>query len=261
MGKDPKVSKKEAARISKYSKAVYKISRLNALLEAIQSSPSRINKILVQKGTRRTQVEQILKAARRNNVPFLFVPKKKLDSLDRNHQGAIAFLSPKSYSSLEDILQASPRPFLLLLDGIEDPQNLGAIVRTAEAAGVNGIILPERRSAGITESVAAVSAGALEHVRITRVKNLARTMDALKERGIWLVGAEGGQKDLWFDFDFKMPLGLVFGSEGKGLRPLVRKKCDKILSLPLQGKISSLNVASAAAVFIFEVVRQRGNKK
>ncbi len=237
-----------------------KISRLNALIETIQSSPSRVNKILVQKGTRRSLVGQILKAARRNNIPFLFVPKKKLDSLDRNHQGAIAFLSPKEYALLEDILLSSQLPFFLLLDGIEDPQNLGAIIRTAEGAGVNGIILTERRSAGITEAVATVSAGALEHVQVTRVKNLARTMEILKEKGIWLVGAEGGQKELWHDFDFKVPIGLVFGSEGKGLRPLVRKKCDKILSLPLSGKISSLNVASAAAVFIYEVVRQRGDK-
>jgi 23S rRNA (guanosine2251-2'-O)-methyltransferase len=197
-----------------------KISRLNALIEAIMSSPSRVNKILVQKGTRRSFVGQILKAARKNNIPFLFVPKKKLDTLDRNHQGAIAFLSPKEYVLLEDILLSSQLPFFLLLDGIEDPQNLGAMV-----------------------------------------KNLARTMEILKEKGIWLVGAEGGQKELWHDFDFKVPIGLVFGSERKGLRPLVRKKCDKILSLPLHGKIPSLNVASAAAVFIYEVVRQRGDKK
>lgn len=238
-----------------------KISRLNALIETVRSSPSRINKILVQKGTRRSLVGQILNAARRNNIPFLFVPKKKLDSLDRNHQGAIAFLSPKEYASLEDLLLSSQPLFFLLLDGIEDPQNLGAIIRTAEGAGVNGIILTERRSAGMTETVAKVSAGALEHVPITRVKNLARTMEILKEKGIWLVGAEGGQEDQWYDFDFNVPIGLVFGSEGRGLRPLVRKKCDKILSLPLQGKISSLNVASAAAVFIYEVIRQRGDKK
>jgi 23S rRNA (guanosine2251-2'-O)-methyltransferase len=240
---------------------VQKISRLNALLETVLSSPSRINKILVQKGTHRSLVEQILKAARKNRVPFQFVPKKKLDSLDRHHQGAIALVSPKMYASLDDILQSSQCPFLILLDGIEDPQNLGAIIRTAEGAGVNGIIIPERRSAGLTEAVAAVSAGAVEHVSIARVKNLARTMETLKEKGIWLIGAEGGEKDLWFDFDFNVPLALVFGSEGKGLRPLVKSKCDKILSLPLQGKILSLNVASAAAVFIFEVIRQRKNKK
>jgi len=170
-------------------------------------------------------------------------------------------VSPKGFSSVEEILSSATVPLVVLLDGIEDPQNLGAIIRTAEGAGVDGIILPERRSAGITEAVASVSAGALEYLKVARVKNLARTMEDLKRRGIWLVGAEGGQDEYWYEFDYCVPLGLVLGSEGKGLRPLIRKSCDKILSIPLPGKMSSLNVSAAAAIFLFEVIRQRKLKK
>ncbi|MFQ6109511.1 MAG: 23S rRNA (guanosine(2251)-2'-O)-methyltransferase RlmB, partial [Candidatus Aminicenantales bacterium] len=158
------------------------------------------------------------------------------------------------------ILSSSPVPFLVLLDGVEDPQNLGAIIRAAEGAGVDGIIIPERRAVGLTEVVSSVSAGALEHVRIARVKNLARTMEELKTREIWIVGAEGGAQEPWYEFDYTHPVALVFGSEGRGLRPLVKKKCDRILSIPLLGRITSLNVASAASIFLFEVVRQRMRK-
>jgi 23S rRNA (guanosine2251-2'-O)-methyltransferase len=134
---------------------------------------------------------------------------------------------------------------------------LGAILRCAECAGVDGVILPERRSAGLTEAVHEVSAGALEHLKVARVPNLVQTMERLKDRGIWLVGAEGGGEGGYWEFDYTQPLGLVLGSEGKGLRPLVRKTCDKVLSIPMRGKVTSLNVASAASVFLFEVVRQR----
>jgi 23S rRNA (guanosine2251-2'-O)-methyltransferase len=147
-----------------------------------------------------------------------------------------------------------------LLDGIEDPQNLGAIIRTAEGAGADGIILPERRTVGLSETVSLVSAGALEYLKVARVKNLARTMDDLKNRGVWLVGAEAAGKEYWCEFDYKLPVGLVLGSEGKGLRPLIRKKCDKILSIPLLGSITSLNVSAAASIFLYEVVRQRKNR-
>ena len=137
---------------------------------------------------------------------------------------------------------AAKKPFLVLLDEIEDPQNLGAILRSAEGAGADGVILPERRSAGLTDTVYEVSAGALEHLKVARVPNLAQTMADLKERGIWLVGAEGGGDGLFFEFDYTQPVGIVLGSEGKGLRPLIRKNCDRILSIPMRGKVNSLNV-------------------
>jgi 23S rRNA (guanosine2251-2'-O)-methyltransferase len=190
----------------------------------------------------------------------VFSPQKKLDQEDRHHQGIVAFVASKEYSGLDSILDSSPLPFLLLLDQIKDPQNLGAMVRAAEGAGVDGIILPERRSAGLTSAVFEVSAGALEHVPVSRVKNLARTMDELRKREIWLIGAEERSPKLWYEFDYTVPVGIVMGSEGRGLRRIIREKCDEILSLPLEGRVSSLNVASAASVFLYEVVRQRKRK-
>jgi len=238
-----------------------KISRLNSLIEVVNSSPLRVNKIFIQKDTRKQKVVEIIQLAKAKHVPFLFVPKKKLDRLDRNHQGVVALMAPKEFSSLESILSSVKVPFLVLLDGIEDPQNLGAIIRTAEGAGADGIILPERRSVGLSEAVSLVSAGALEYLKVARVKNLARTMDDLKNRGVWLVGAEAGRREFWYEFDYKLPVGLVLGSEGKGLRPLIRKKCDKILSIPLLGRITSLNVSAAASIFLYEVVRQRKKRR
>ena len=238
-----------------------KISRLNSLIEALKSSPSRVNKIFIQKDSKNSKIAEIVKLAKAGHVPVHFVPRERIDRFDRGHQGVAALVSPKEFSSVDEILSSSDVPLLILLDGIEDPQNLGAIIRTAEGAGVDGVILPERRSAGLTEAVSSVSAGALEYLRVARVKNLARTMDDLKDRGLWLVGAEGGQDEHWYEFDYSVPVGLVLGSEGKGLRPLIRKKCDKILSIPLLGRITSLNVSAAAAVFLFEVVRQRKSKK
>jgi len=237
-----------------------KINRLNPLREVIQSSPRRVSKIFIQKEKFQRKVSEIIHLARAKNIPVVFVPKRKLDSLSAEHQGAVALLSPKEFSSLDDIMAEAGLPFLVLLDGIEDPQNLGAIIRTAEGAGVDGIVIPERRSVGLTQTVSKVSAGALEHMNIARVKNLAITMNDLKKRGVWLIGAEGGRKEYWYEFDYNLPLGLVFGSEGKGLRPLIRKKCDKILSIPLMGRLNSLNVAAAASIFIFEVIRQRERK-
>ena len=238
-----------------------RIGRLNPLIEVLRSSPNRINKILIQEGKKQKKIDEIIQLAKAKQIPFLFVPRQRLGNLDRNHQGAVALISPKEFSSLGDIFVSDRIPFLLLLDGIKDPQNLGAIIRTAEGAGVDGIILPERRSAGLSETVSLVSAGALEYLKVARVKNLARAMDDLRDRGIWLVGAEGGHKELWDEFDYKLPIGLVLGSEGKGLRPLIRKKCDKILSIPLLGRMTSLNVSAAASIFLYEVVRQRENTK
>jgi 23S rRNA (guanosine2251-2'-O)-methyltransferase len=238
-----------------------KINRLNPLLEILQSSPQRINKIFIQKARYQQKISEIIHQAKVRKIPYVLVPKQKLDKLAENHQGVVAFLSPKEFSSLEDIMAGAEVPFLVLLDGVEDPQNLGAIIRTAEGAGADGIILPERRSVGLTEAVSKVSAGALEHMKIARVKNLVSALDDLKKQAVWMVGAEGGRKEYWYEFDYNLPVGLVLGSEGRGLRPLVKKKCDKILSIPLMGQLNSLNVAAAASVFIFEVVRQRKKRK
>ena len=234
-----------------------RISRINPLLEVMKSSPQRINKILVRKDSHNQDIKEIVLLSKKNNISLQYVPKKRLDVLDNKHRGFVAFVMPKAFVSVNAILESAEMPFLLLLDGVEDPQNLGAIIRIAEGAGIDGLILPERRAAGVTGAVASVSAGAVEHLKISRVTNLARVMDDLKKRGLWLVGAEGGSREYWHDFDYNVPLGLVLGSEGRGLRPLVKSKCDRVLSIPLLGKLTSLNVAAAAAIFCFEVVRQR----
>jgi 23S rRNA (guanosine2251-2'-O)-methyltransferase len=238
-----------------------RIVRLNPLIEAIKADPRRIGKILVQKDSTKKALQDMIQEARRAKIPLQFVPRKVLDRMDKGHQGVIAQRAPRGFQSLDEILDTAENPLLLLLDGIEDPQNLGAILRTAEGAGVNGVILPERRSAGLSQAVGSASAGAVEHVSIARVTNLVRTMKDLKDRGFWFVGAEGGETGLWYEFDYTGPVGIVLGSEGKGLRPLVREACDVILSLPLRGRISSLNVSAAASVFLYEAVRQRLREK
>jgi 23S rRNA (guanosine2251-2'-O)-methyltransferase len=238
-----------------------KVGRLNPILEILGGSSGRVNKIFVQKERGPHKLAEVIRLAKSQGIPLIFVPRQKLDSLARNHQGAIALLSPKDFSSIDDILSAAGTPFLVLLDGVEDPQNVGAIIRSAEGAGASGLILPERRSAGLTETVLAVSAGAAEHLKVARVINLAQTMEDLKKRGLWLVGAEGDARELWYEFDYTIPVGIVLGSEGRGLRRLIREKCDKVLSIPLLGRVNSLNVAAAAAVFLFEVVRQRSPRK
>jgi 23S rRNA (guanosine2251-2'-O)-methyltransferase len=234
-----------------------KIGRLNPLLEVLKSSPERVSKIFIQKERGPHRIGEIIQEARARGVPFLFIPKQKLDQIAPHHQGVLAEIAAKEFSSLEDILAGAGRPFLVLLDEVEDPQNLGAIIRSAAGAGVDGVILPERRSAGLTDVVATVSAGALERVKVARVTNLARAMEELRERGVWFVGAEGSASGLWHEFDYTLPVGIVLGSEGRGLRPLIRKSCDKLLAIPLAGGVNSLNVASAASVFLFEAVRQR----
>jgi 23S rRNA (guanosine2251-2'-O)-methyltransferase len=235
-----------------------RIIRINPLIEVLKSSPRRVNKILLQKEEGHRPLGIIVGLAKDAHIPYLFVPKQVLDKTAPHHQGVVAVLSPKAFDTLDSVLAAAgPTPFLVLLDEIEDPQNLVAILRSAEGAGAHGILLPGRRSAGLTETVSEVSAGALEHLRVARVPNLAQTMERLREKGIWLVGAEGGGDGLFWEFDYTQPVGIALGSEGKGLRPLVRKNCDRVLSIPMGGKVNSLNVASAASVFFFEVLRQR----
>jgi len=234
-----------------------KIIRINPLLEALRSAPERVNKVFVQEKKGHARIAEVIREARSRHVPVIFVPGRRLDQAAPGHQGVMADVSPKRYASLKEILARSPRPFVVILDEIEDPQNLGAIVRSAEGAGADGLILPERRSAGLTETVDKVSAGALEHMLVARVPNLVRAMEEMKDKGLWFVGAEGSGDESWYSFDYTGPVGIVLGSESRGLRPLVRKTCDKVLAIPLAGKVGSLNVAAAAAIFFFEVVRQR----
>lgn len=234
-----------------------KLARLPAIREILRSSPQRINKIFLSKEAPKARFKEIIALSRQADVPIVFVPRQKLDQLSAHHQGIVALIAAKEFVALEDIMPSFGTPFLVFLDEIEDPQNLGAIIRSAEAAGVDGLVLPERHSVGLTAAVYQASAGALEHVKVARVKNLVRALEEVKKQGLWVVGAEAGGQKLWFEFDYTRPVALVFGSEGRGLRSLVRRHCDQILSIPLAGKINSLNVAAAAAIFLFEVRRQR----
>jgi 23S rRNA (guanosine2251-2'-O)-methyltransferase len=234
-----------------------KLGRINPIIEWLKSSPNRINKIFIQKERGRQRIGEIIRLAKASSVPLVFVPKQRLDSLYPHHQGAVALVAEKEYVALEDLLVEGRPAFLVILDEIEDPQNVGAIIRNAEGAGADGIILPERRSAGLTSTVATVAAGALSPIKVARVPNLARAIEWLKEKGVWVVGTAGEAPTKWYEFDFTQPVAIVLGSEGSGIRANIKKKCDALLSLPMQGNVSSLNVSAAAAVFFFEVVHQR----
>ncbi|MDI6848330.1 MAG: 23S rRNA (guanosine(2251)-2'-O)-methyltransferase RlmB [Candidatus Saccharicenans sp.] len=234
-----------------------RLGRLNPIIEFLKSSPGRLNKIFIQKEKGHYRISEIIRLARENHIPLVFAPREKLDNLYPRHQGAVALLAEKEYLDLEDLLVTDKPAFLVILDEVVDPQNVGAIIRSAEGAGADGLIMQERHSAGLTSTVATVAAGALSHLKVARVTNLARAIERLKEKGLWVVGAAGESKIRWFEFDFTRPLAVVLGSEGYGLRPNIKNKCDALLSLPMLGRVNSLNVSAAAAVFFYEVVRQR----
>ncbi|MCX8159757.1 MAG: 23S rRNA (guanosine(2251)-2'-O)-methyltransferase RlmB [Candidatus Saccharicenans sp.] len=234
-----------------------RLGRLNPIIEFLKSSPGRLNKIFIQKEKGHYRISEIIRLAKSSHIPLVFAPREKLDNLYPHHQGAVALLAEKEYVDLEDLLVAEKPAFLVVLDEVVDPQNVGAIIRSAEGAGADGLVLQERHSAGLTSTVATVAAGALSHLKVARVTNIARALERLKEKGIWVVGAAGEAKTRWYEFDYTRPVALVLGSEGYGLRPNIKNKCDVLLSLPMLGQVQSLNVSAAAAVFFYEVVRQR----
>lgn len=233
----------------------------NPVIEALKSNRD-INKILIAEGSQRGQMQQITQLAKESNVIVQFVPKKKIDQLtDTNHQGVLAYVAAYQYAELDDLFKAAEKknetPFFLLLDEIEDPHNLGSIMRTADAVGAHGIIIPKRRAVGLTATVAKSSTGAIEYVPVARVTNMARTIDELKERGIWIAGTDASGSQDYRHFDGTLPLGLVIGSEGKGMGRLIRDKCDFLINLPMAGKVTSLNASVAAALLMYEVYRKR----
>jgi 23S rRNA (guanosine2251-2'-O)-methyltransferase len=236
------------------------ICGINPVVEALSAGRRHFDRLLVVKGLRNRRVSEAMARASQLGVPLRFETRETLDRLASGvpHQGVIAVVSPKPAIDLQDLLKAAQDPALLVvLDGVEDPRNLGAIIRTVEAAGADGVLLPERHSAGLSETVNRASAGALEHVKVARIGNVSQTLDALKERGIWIIGLDAGG-ERWDKVDFKKPVALVLGGEGKGLRRLVREHCDQVVALPLFGHVSSLNVSVAAGAVMYEVVRQRG---
>jgi 23S rRNA (guanosine2251-2'-O)-methyltransferase len=238
------------------------VAGVNPVLEALSTRPERCNELIVAKGRRLGRAGELLDLARRAGVRVRFEPPEALSGLAHgvSHQGVVALFAPKGYSDLEDVLELalSQRPALLVvLDGISDPHNLGAVARSAEAAGAGGIILPKDRAAPVTPAAEKVAAGALEYLPVARVTNLVRAIEQVKEAGLWVAGTvlEGGQP-LW-QADLTADLAVVIGREDKGLRREVAKSCDLLLTIPMKGRVQSLNAAQAATVVLFEALRQR----
>ena len=233
----------------------------HAVKEAITSGHT-INKILIQDGIRKQQINEILKKAKNEKIIVQTVPKSKIDGLSESpHQGVAALVAPYEYTDFNDfIAQQDNKDTLatvLILDGLEDPHNLGSIIRTADASGVDGIIIPKRRSVALTQTVIKASTGAIQHVPIMRVTNLAQTIESLKEHGYWVAGAEADNATDYRELDAGMPLALVIGSEGQGMSRLVKDKCDFYIKIPMVGHVNSLNASVAASLLMYEVYRKR----
>lgn len=233
----------------------------NAVIEALKSERE-IDKILIQKGEKEGSVIKIISAAKAKGIVTLEVEKSKLDELTgrEKHQGVVAYVAAHEYVSVEEILEdaaAKGEPaFVLILENIQDPHNLGAIIRTAHTAGVHGIIIPKRRAVGLTGTVAKASAGALEHTKVAKVSNIAQTIKDLQQKGLWIACADMDGKVL-FEENLTGPIGIVVGSEGEGVSKLTKQTCDYVVSVPMYGKVTSLNASVAASLMVYEVVRQR----
>ena len=237
------------------------LTGFHAVEEALAAGRA-LDRIVIARGRHGERVEAVVRLAKSRGVPVRFEDRAQLDRLagTSQHQGIAALAAAKPAVALEDLLRAKKaHGLLVLLDGIEDPHNLGAIVRTALAAGAQGVVIPERRAAGLSDTVERASAGALAHLPIARVKNLVRAMEEMKEAGYWLVGLDERAEQNYTEVDLKGPIGIVLGREGEGLHELTRKRCDFLVSLPTTGPVRSLNVSVAAGIMLFEAVRQRQN--
>lgn len=238
------------------------IAGRNSVFEALKSGRA-INKILVAKGGRQGSVREIIGMAREKGLVVQEVEPSKLDQITEGtrHQGIVAMASPVDYVEVEDILAEARRrnepPFLILLDELEDPHNLGAILRTADAAGVHGVLIPKRRSCPLSGTVAKTSAGAVEYVPVARIGNVAQTIEALKKEGLWVVGADMDGDKTYYEADLRGPLLVVVGSEGRGLGRLTKEVCDFLVRIPMKGRITSLNASVACSLLLYEVFRQR----
>ena len=237
----------------------------NSVIELLESGRD-INKIFVQDGEKHGSINKIIAMASQRKILINTISKEKMKQMAQteNYQGIIAIVPPFDYVDIEDILsEAKARqedPFIVLLDGIEDPHNLGSIIRTAETAGVHGIVIPKRRAASVNATVNKVSAGAVEHLKIARVNNMVETMKYLKEQGLWICGTDMDTKTYYYSQDLTGPLAIVIGSEGFGMSRLVKENCDFLLKIPMRGKITSLNASVSAGIVIYEAVEQRLKK-
>ena len=236
---------------------------IHPILEALRSAERQIEGIYLQHGRKGREIDEVLTLAKSKRVTIDFRPKEALDRLTglAHHQGAVAMVAAKAYLSLDELMavvaSTERPPLLLILDGIEDPHNLGAILRTAEAAGVDGVIIPERRAVGLTATVAKASAGAIEYLPVARVVNLSQTIERLKKGNFWIYALDGKGDQNFLSIDYRGALALVIGGEGRGIRPLVAAHCDARIHIPMKGRVSSLNVSVAVGVLLYEVLRQR----
>lgn len=234
----------------------------NAVIEALRAGTA-IDKIYLAKGDNDSALGHIANTARANGVVVVNADRRKLDEMSRTHahQGVIAVAAVREYASIEDIFQRAEEqgeaPLIVLCDELSDPHNLGAVIRTAECAGAHGVVIPKRRSAGLTAIVAKTSAGAVSHIPVARVPNLTALMKELQKRGVWIFGAEMNGNTSLYEADLKGPAAIVIGSEGSGMSRLVAETCDFTVSIPMKGKINSLNASAAAAILLYEAVRQR----
>ncbi len=238
---------------------------LNPVLETLRAEghgkTRRVEYLAVARERNDARLQRVIEAARSAGVSVRFLPREQLDRLagSSQHQGAVAITAAKPYADVDDLLaqRRGAHAFLLVLDGVEDPHNLGSILRTADAAGADGVVIPERRAASVNATVAKASAGASEHVPVARVTNIARTLEELKRANVWTVGLDERGPQSYDALDYNMDCALVLGAEGHGLHELVRKKCDFLVSIPMLGRVPSLNVSVAAAVVMYEIARQR----
>lgn len=234
----------------------------NPVFEILKEGTRQINKILIAKELK-NELSDILQLAKSKGINLQYLPKKELDIVSKEipNQGVILHTYPKDYVDIEDILSYAKEkkevPFIIILDSIQDPHNLGAIIRTVECVGAHGIIIPKQNSTHVTSTVERISMGASEYVLVSRVSNLNYAIEVLKKEGVWIIGVEKDAKDEYFKRDFKIPIALVFGNEGEGIKRSIKEKCDYLVNIPLKGKITSLNVSVSAGILMFEVVRQR----
>ena len=234
----------------------------NSVLELLESGKD-INKIYVTKGEKHGSINKIIAIAKEKKVIIVEKDKRQMDEMaqNENYQGVIAIVPPFEYCEVEDILQYAEEkgesPFVLILDGIEDTHNLGAIIRTAETAGVHGIIIPKRRAASVNSTVSKVSCGAVEYMKIARVNNITDSINKLKEAGLWICGTAIDGEKYYFDQDLKGPLGIIIGNEGKGMSELVKKNCDFLVKIPMRGKVTSLNASVSTGIIVYEALKQR----
>jgi len=234
----------------------------NSVLELLESGKD-INKIFVARGERHGSINKILAIAKEKKIIVVEKDKKQMDEMaqEGNYQGVIAIVPPFKYVEVEDILndakEKQEEPFVLILDGIEDPHNLGSIIRTAETAGVHGIIIPKRRAASVNSTVNKTSAGAVEHMKIARVTNISDTIEELKQAGLWICGTDISAEKYYYNQDLTGPLGIVIGNEGKGISEKVKKNCDFNVKIPMKGKVTSLNAAVSTGIIVYEAVKQR----